>query len=790
MTNTYYLFFLLLVSIVFIIWITAYKKVNAFFGLLLAALGVGLLSGMPIENIAGILKAGFGHTMEKIGLLILFGTTLGVILEKTGATLSMANAILRIVKEKNAPAAISLTGFIIGLPIFCDSGFIILSGLNHSLVKKTPHRMPVMAAALATSLYAVHCLVPPHPGITAAVGTAGGDLGMVMLWGIVLAIPAALVGYAWSVWRGKKITHAYIEPETTEAPVIQLPSAALSFLPVALPIILIAAKSVLLLFSTPEAILQSPVLRLLSFAGEPVIALAIAILVSFTLIHKAHKKELSHWLTAGVEKAGMILAIIAAGGMFGEMLQATGMGKNLGTLLSGLSLGIFFPFIITAILKTAQGSSTVAIITAASLITPLLPDLGLQSSTGLTLAILSMGAGSMVVSHANDAYFWVISRFSNMETAATLKAYSVATLLMGVTVLLLIWIAIMVMPAMGQQRQSSLKMKVLFSPASVMIGGKPTVYYELLLTSHANDSLRLRKLNIRNSAGMIVKEVSPRDLIGLSSMSGNILAPGAKAVIYLEVALADNKAGAFTNELEFEPIHNQSAKRASIQSVISNFSGEDPIVVGAPLRGGEWGAVYDPAWTRGHRRVIYSTDGDSSIPGRFAIDFIQLDSNGYYAKGKEDEIKNWYGYGVDVLAVADGVVAAALDTFTESTTLSAHPDYPPTMATGNYISLDLGNDHLAFYEHLKPGSIKVKAGQRVKKGDIIASLVSPDKLPAHTCTFTLPIRILPWAQKVFLMRLNVLSPSVYIPTLANLVKRAGSLYNKILLQQSGLLRIQ
>lgn len=439
MTTTYYLLLLLIASIAFIIWITAYKKLNAFFALLLAALGVGLLSGLPLGEIANTLKIGFGHTMEKIGLLIIFGTTLGVILEKTGATISMANAILRIVKEKNAPAAIAITGFIIGLPIFCDSGFIILSGLNHSLVRKTHYRMPVMAAVLATSLYAVHCLVPPHPGITAAVGTVGGDLGMVMLWGIVLAIPAALVGYLWSIWRGRKITHEYIEPEAEQVVTKQVPSAALSFLPVILPIALIAAKSITLLFATQQEVIQSTILRIVSFAGEPVIALAIGIIISFSLIKREDKKEWPHWLTAGVEKAGMILAIIAAGGMFGEMLQATGMGKNLGDMLSGLSLGIFFPFLIAAILKTAQGSSTVAVITAASLVTPLLANLGLQSSTGVTLTILSMGAGSMMVSHANDAYFWVISRFSNLETAATLKVYSVATLWMGLTVQLLIW---------------------------------------------------------------------------------------------------------------------------------------------------------------------------------------------------------------------------------------------------------------------------------------------------------------------------------------------------------------
>jgi len=442
MLNAYYLFFLLIASISFIIWITAYKKVNAFFALLTAALAVGFLSGLPPAEIINALKAGFGHTMEKIGLLIILGTTLGVILEKTGATMSMANFILKTVKEKNAPVAISITGFIIGLPIFADSAFIILSGLNHSLVKKTRFPMPVMATALATSLYAVHCLVPPHPGITAAVGTAGGDLGMVMLWGILVSIPSTLVGYFWSAWKGKRVRYEYLEPEVVNVETDKLPSGLLSFLPVILPIALIACKSLMVLYAAGDEA-HTLFFKILAFTGEPVIALMLGIIASFLLIQKSHKKQLSHWLSDGVEKAGMILAIIAAGGMFGEMLQATGMGKNLGVLLSGFSLGIFFPFLIAAILKTAQGSSTVAVITAASLVTPLIADLGLSSPTGITFTILSMGAGSMVFSHANDAFFWVISRFSNLETAATLKVYSTATFFMGLTAQLVIWIILL-----------------------------------------------------------------------------------------------------------------------------------------------------------------------------------------------------------------------------------------------------------------------------------------------------------------------------------------------------------
>lgn len=438
MPDTYYQLFVLIACTGFIIWLTAYKKVNAFFVLLLAGLAVGFLNDLPAEKIVSSLKTGFGHTMEKIGLLIILGTTLGVLLEKTGATHSMANAILTLVKEKNAPAAIALTGFIVGIPIFCDSGFIVLSSLNRSLVQKAHQRMPVMASVLATALYSVHCLVPPHPGITAAVATAGADTGMVMLWGLALAVPAALVGYGWAVWRGRTVGSEVAKAATITAPTARLPPATLSFLPVVLPIVLIAAKSVALLYN-PSLSAQNEALQVLSFIGEPMIALTIGILAAFIAVSKRSKKEVAQWLAEGVERAGMILAIIAAGGMFGEMLQATGMGKSLGAMLGGASLGVFFPFLVAAIFKTAQGSSTVAVIAAASLATPLLPSLGLDSGLGLTLATLSMGAGSMAVSHANDAYFWVISRFSNLETASTLKVYSVATALMGLAVQLLIW---------------------------------------------------------------------------------------------------------------------------------------------------------------------------------------------------------------------------------------------------------------------------------------------------------------------------------------------------------------
>ncbi|WP_262714444.1 GntP family permease [Pedobacter sp. BS3] len=418
---------------------------NPFFALSIAALGVGLLSGISPEDVAGQMKAGFGHTMEKVGVLIIFGTTLGMLLEKTGATVSMATYILKKVSEKNAPLGIAITGYIIGFPIFCDSGFIVLNGLNHSIVKRTHWKMIIMATSLGTSLYAVHCLVPPHPGITVAIETAGGNFGLIILMGALLAIPAATVGLLYALWRGKRVADDYTPAEDTEAAATErkLPPVGLSFLPVILPVLLIGSGAFVKLFSelTGSSGFTG---RIILFLGDPIIALGIGIIVSLFLLKRADKPHLSHWITDGVEKAGGILAIIGAGGMFGEILQRSGIGSDLGNLLTGASLGIFFPFLITAFLKTAQGSSTVAVITAASLITPLLKDLGLNTPLELSLAILSLGAGSMCVSHTNDAYFWVINRFSNLGTAATLKVYSVATLLMGLVTQTFIWGILMI----------------------------------------------------------------------------------------------------------------------------------------------------------------------------------------------------------------------------------------------------------------------------------------------------------------------------------------------------------
>jgi GntP family gluconate:H+ symporter len=353
----------------------------------------------------------------------------------------MAGYILKKTGNRNAALAMSITGFVVGLPIFCDSGYIVLSGLSRSMAKRTGISNVIMSVSLATGLLSVHCLIPPHPGAAAAAATIGVDYGALILWGIAVALPVMLVGYVWAKYAGKKIKHTETEGIYEEENVKHTPTVIMSFLPVIVPILLIAIKS----FFTIDAKAATGWLNIFVILGDPVIALSAGVLLALAAGRGWTKESLSRLLQEGAEKAGGILVIIGAGGAFGSVLAATKIGEHFSAAMPLGSLGILFPFLLTLILKTAQGSSTVAIITAASIVQPLLISLGLQSDTGRLLCVLSMGSGSMIVSHANDAYFWVISKFSGLEMKTMLRVYSVATILMGITALLAVFVLSLVL---------------------------------------------------------------------------------------------------------------------------------------------------------------------------------------------------------------------------------------------------------------------------------------------------------------------------------------------------------
>jgi len=427
------------ISIIFIILMTAKIRMAAFFVLILAALGVGLASGMPMDKIVSTVKDGFGGTMGYIGVVIICGTTIGVLLERTGAAFSLADAILKLVGQKLVPLAMSISGFVVGIPIFCDSGFVVLSALNKALAERAKISMSVMAVALATGLYSIHCLIPPHPGATAAAGIIGVDLGKVIILGLPIAILPAFVGYIWAIKIGKKFNVPAV-PEVTYEQLQQkypkLPNPFHAAVPIAVPVILIALKSIGLLPTHPFG--TGAFYNTIVLVGDPQIALLTGVFLALTLVRVWSKEVLGKWLTDGVENAGLILAITAAGGAFGSILKATPIGGYIGSTLATLGLGIFLPFIIAAALKTAQGSSTVAILTSAALVSPMLPSLGLATGWGPTITVLAMGAGSMIASHANDSYFWVVSRFSGLDVPTALKVYTTATVVTGITAMIMV----------------------------------------------------------------------------------------------------------------------------------------------------------------------------------------------------------------------------------------------------------------------------------------------------------------------------------------------------------------
>lgn len=425
------------ISIIAIIYLTSKMQLAAFVSLFIVSIFLAA-AVLPAKTIVSTLQEGFGSTMASIGFLIIFGAIIGIALDKTGGTLSIARLILSKIGEHRSAQALGITGFITGVPIFCNSGFIILSGLCKSLSAKSKLPMPFMATVLACSLYSVHCLIPPHPGVLAASALFKVNIGYLIIIGTLFAIPGALAAYFWSKWLTGRCNYAPAKEIEADNNIVQgrLPSAFLSLMPIVLPLLLIALKSVFLLIDGGQSVIS----RLLLLPGEPLFALAIGAVTAMLLLKNRSIAAMNSIISEAIEKAGPILIVTAAGGMFGMVIKATGTGEAMGKLLAGTSIGLVVPFLIATAMKTAQGSSTVAMITTASFVAPMISMLGLDSQWGRIFAMLSMGAGSMIVSHANDSYFWVVANFSDLDAGSTLKVYTSATLIMGLVVFACVWI--------------------------------------------------------------------------------------------------------------------------------------------------------------------------------------------------------------------------------------------------------------------------------------------------------------------------------------------------------------
>lgn len=445
--------FWLLLTILFIIFATAKLKWHPFLVLILSAFLVALFYQVPLNTVAKTISDGFGGILGYIGLVIVFGTIIGLILEKTGAAIVMAETVIKVLGPRFPTLTMSIVGAVVSVPVFCDSGYIILNSLKESLAERLKVSSVAMSIALATGLYATHTFVPPTPGPIAAAGNLGleSNLGLVIMVGVAVTTVAVLAGWLWSN-RFLDATPDNIDaldavavPDNmkTRDDYSKLPSATMAFLPIIVPIVLICLSSIANLPSTPFG--SGILTDILIFIGNPLTALLIGLFLSFLLINTDQKtQQISDSISQGLVVAAPILLITGAGGAFGAMLKVTPIGDYLGTTLSALGLGIFMPFIVSAALKTAQGSTTVALVTTSAMVAPLLGQIGLDSELGRVFCVMAIGAGAMTVSHANDSFFWIVSQFSRMSVAQAYKAHSMATGIQGVTSIIFIWLLTLV----------------------------------------------------------------------------------------------------------------------------------------------------------------------------------------------------------------------------------------------------------------------------------------------------------------------------------------------------------
>lgn len=437
---------LLVAGVAFIVVATARFKLHPFLALLIAAYAIGLLSGLPAVKTVAALMGGFGRTVGAIGIVIACGSIIGKVLERSGGALTMADTVLRIVGRTRAVFSMAGTGAVVSIPVFCDSGYVLLSPLNRALARQTGISIASFAVALGMGLYATHCLVPPTPGPIAVAGELRADLGTVLLLGLLIAIPVIAATCAYAQWIGKRVV---IDPSATDAPgespdamKVNL-TATWAFAPVLIPVLLIALKSVA---EFPGSLLAGAK-PILSFLGDPNTALVIGVLIAAIAVRNHGRVAFGTWCGDGLKDAGTIILITAAGGALGGVLRETALAKLVGDTLAAVDLGrlnILLPFVIAAGLKTAIGSSTVAMITTASLIAPLLSAMGLGDGFGPALTTLAIAAGSMMVSHVNDSYFWVITQMSGLTVTQGYRLITVASAIAGLSaitsVLVLSWL--------------------------------------------------------------------------------------------------------------------------------------------------------------------------------------------------------------------------------------------------------------------------------------------------------------------------------------------------------------
>ncbi|MBF0901277.1 MAG: GntP family permease [Campylobacter concisus] len=452
------------IAIILMIVMISKLKVHPFLALMSISLVLAIVAGIDLSKIPAMIGVGFSGTFKSIGIVIIFGTIIGTVLEKTGAALKLADMVVKLVGQRRPELAMLIMGWVVGIPVFCDSGFVVLNSIREALYKKISASPVAMSVALSGGLYASHVFIPPTPGPIAAAGTLGlgGNLLLVIIMGTVVSVPVLVAVYFFSKSIAKSVTISDKEADATITASYEellnkfgkLPSGFLSIAPIIMPIIFMAVGSVIDVLAKQGMLDKAALLpKIFLFLGNPIIALAIGVIFCVFLLAETKKmREFDHITNESLKIAGPILFITAAGGVLGNVITEAGfvnfIKENASTIKA---VEIFFPFIISAVLKTAQGSSTVAIITTASIMgafsdgNSLMYILGFTSEISAALCVMAIASGAMCVSHANDSYFWVVTNFSKMTADQGYRTQTAMTFIMGVVGMISVYILSLVL---------------------------------------------------------------------------------------------------------------------------------------------------------------------------------------------------------------------------------------------------------------------------------------------------------------------------------------------------------
>ena len=405
------------------------KKVSPFLSLLLVAIATGLLLGMPAATVLKSIEKGVGSTLSGLALILCLGAILGKILEASGAAEKITITLINGFGLKKIQWAVMLTGFLIGIPLYYNAGFVILVPLVFMLVKKTGLPLLYVAIPMAAALSTTHCFLPPHPGPVVLVNAFGADMGKVLVYGIIIAIPAVIVA-------GPLLGRFLKNIQSAAAPVasspekiqVQLPKAFPSFMIALLPVLLITLSVVYNAFLDQA----HPLRQFFSFVGEPVIALFVSVILAiyyFGIRAGIQMDNIMKWVSDAIAGIAMILLIITAGGVFKQVLQDSGTGTYIASFSSKWQMPpLVFGWVITALLRVMIGSATVAGITAAGIVSPLVA----AGTVSPELMVLAVGSGSVFGSHINDSGFWMYKEFFRLTLKQTFLSWTVMETLISI----------------------------------------------------------------------------------------------------------------------------------------------------------------------------------------------------------------------------------------------------------------------------------------------------------------------------------------------------------------------